>query len=83
MILIRIASWRPFLLAAGVLMIAGSATHPRDPSMQQMLMNPIWVPSHALMLAGYVSLLASLVLLTRPLSPVYRSPWPRQTQVVA
>lgn len=63
--MIRIASWRPFLLAAGVLMIAGSATHPRDPSMQQMLMNPVWVPSHALMLAGYVSLLASLVLLHR------------------
>jgi len=63
--MIRIASWRPLLLAAGVLMIAGSATHPRDPSMQQMLMNPIWVPSHALMLAGYVSLLASLVLLHR------------------
>jgi len=63
--MIRIASWRPFLLAAGVLMIAGSATHPRDPSMQQMLMNPIWVPSHSLMLAGYVSLLASLTLLQR------------------
>ena len=61
----RIASWRPFLLAAGVLMIAGAMTHPRDPSMQQMLMNPIWVPSHALMLAGYVSLLASLLLLNR------------------
>jgi hypothetical protein len=61
----RIASWRPLLFAAGVLMIAGSATHPRDPSMQQMLMNPIWVPSHALMLAGYVSLLASLWLLHR------------------
>jgi hypothetical protein len=61
----RIASWRPLLLAAGVLMIAGSATHPRDPSMQQMLMNPIWVPSHALMLAGYVALLASLFLLHR------------------
>jgi hypothetical protein len=63
--MIPIASWRPFLLAAGVLMIAGSATHPRDPSMQQMLINPIWVPSHSLMLAGYVSLLASLVLLHR------------------
>lgn len=61
----RIASWRPLLLAAGVLMIAGSMTHPRDPSMQQMLMNPIWVPSHSLMLAGYVSLLASLFLLHR------------------
>lgn len=63
--MIRIASWRPFLLAAGVLMIAGAMTHPRDPSMQQMLMNPIWVPSHTLMLAGYVSLLASLLLLRR------------------
>lgn len=63
--MIRIVSWRPLLLAAGVLMIAGAATHPRDPSMQQMLMNPIWVPSHALMLAGYVSLLASLYLLHR------------------
>jgi hypothetical protein len=61
----RIASWRPLLLAAGVLMIAGALTHPRDPSMQQMLMNPIWVPSHSLMLAGYVSLLASLFLLNR------------------
>jgi hypothetical protein len=61
----RIASWRPFLFVAGVLMIAGSATHPRDPSMQQMLMNPIWVPSHSLMLGGYVSLLASLFLLHR------------------
>jgi hypothetical protein len=61
----RIASWRPFLIAAGVLMIAGAMTHPRDPSMQQMLMNPVWVPSHALMLAGYVSLLASLFLLHR------------------
>ncbi len=63
--MIRIVSWRPLLLAAGVLMIAGAATHPRDPSMQQMLMNPIWVPSHVLMLAGYVSLLASLLLLHR------------------
>jgi hypothetical protein len=61
----RIASWRPLLLAAGVLMIGGAMTHPRDPSMQQMLMNPIWIPSHALMLAGYVALLASLLLLYR------------------
>ncbi|HYW10793.1 MAG TPA: hypothetical protein VE871_02520 [Longimicrobium sp.] len=63
--MIRIAPWRPLLLAAGPLMIAGSATHPRDPSMQQMLMNPVWVPSHALMLGGYVALLASLFLLHR------------------
>lgn len=61
----RIASWRPFLIVAGILMIAGAMTHPRDPSMQQMLLNPIWVPSHALMLVGYVSLLASLFLLRR------------------
>ena len=61
----RIAPWRPLLLLAGPLMIAGSATHPRDPSMGQMLMNPIWVPSHALMLGGYVALLASLFLLHR------------------
>jgi len=63
--MIRIASWRPLLIAAGILMIAGAMTHPRDPSMQQMLMNPVWVPSHALMLAGYVALLASLLVLRR------------------
>ncbi len=61
----RIATWRPLLAAAGVFMIAGAMTHPRDPSMQQMLMNPSWVPSHGVMLAGYVSLVTSLCLLHR------------------
>ncbi len=61
----RIAPWRPLLLLAGPLMIAGALTHPRDSSMQLMLLNPIWIPSHALMLAGYVALLASLFLLHR------------------
>jgi hypothetical protein len=33
--------------------------------MQLMLLNPIWIPSHSLMLAGYVALLVSLFLLHR------------------
>lgn len=52
--------WRLTFLAAGVLIAAGGAQHPRDPGMAEMLANPAWVPSHSLVTAGFAALLAGL-----------------------
>ena len=56
--------WRLPLFAAGALLFAGGQMHP-DGTMEQMLGDPIWIPGHLLVLAGYASLLAGLVLLRR------------------
>ncbi len=67
----RFASWRPWFLLGGLLVIIGGLQHPRDGSMVAMLANPAWVPSHVLILAGYAALAVGLFLFGRsaPLPP--------------
>jgi hypothetical protein len=65
--------WRACFVLAGLFIMAGGPQHPAG-TMPQMLANPQWVPAHALMLAGFVALLAGLVLYGRAteLSPRVR-----------
>lgn len=56
--------WRPVFLAAGVLVVVGGAQHPRG-ALVDMLGDPAWVASHALMLAGFAALLLGLLLYLR------------------
>lgn len=54
--------WRILFVASGVLIIAGGMQHPRGGGMAAMLADPVWVLSHSLLLAGFVCLLAGLLL---------------------
>ena len=56
--------WRPFFALCGILILAGGPKHPGG-TMAEMLAHPDWVPSHALMLAGFVSLLIGLLFVRR------------------
>lgn len=56
--------WRPFFVLSGALLLLGGRRHPRGP-MVEMLAHPDWVPSHALLFAGFVALLLGLALLRR------------------
>jgi hypothetical protein len=69
----RSLPWRASFALAGLLVMAGGPLHPSG-SMPQMLASPQWVPAHSLMLAGFVALLAGLVLYGRAteLSPRVR-----------
>lgn len=62
--------WRIAFLLSGVLILLGGPRHPGG-SMAEMLAHPDWLLSHTLVLAGYATLLAGLVLLRRaaPLPP--------------
>jgi hypothetical protein len=53
--------WRIAFFTAGVLVIAGAWQHPRDPTMAEMLANPNWFMSHALMTVGFGAMLAGLL----------------------
>ncbi|WP_420128085.1 hypothetical protein [Longimicrobium sp.] len=66
--------WRAAFLAAGALMLAGGPRHPGG-TMAQMLSHPDWVFSHTMMLAGFATLLAGLLLVrgAGPLPP--RTGW--------
>lgn len=57
-------AWRAAFAAAALFLLAGGPRHP-DGTMAQMLADPEWVPSHALMLAGFVALAVGLVLYQR------------------
>jgi hypothetical protein len=62
-------SWRPFFLLSGVLIMVGGMNHPRG-RMVEMLAHPDWVWSHTLLLLGFLSLLAGLVLYRRAAAPL-------------
>lgn len=61
-------SWRLAFLAAGILIGYGGAQHPRDPTMAEMLANPTWFMSHAMLSAGFAALLAGLWIFSRSAS---------------
>ena len=66
--------WRAPLLLAGVLILLGGPRHPRG-AMVEMLAHPDWVLAHMLVLAGFVALLAGLVLLRRGAPQPARTAW--------
>jgi hypothetical protein len=56
--------WRALFVLAGVLIFIGGPQHPGG-TIAEMLADPRWVPSHALMLAAFMSLAAGLVVYGR------------------
>ena len=61
---LRSRLWRLFFILSALFLVAGGPRHPGG-TMAEMLAHPDWVPSHALMLAGFVSLLVGLILYQR------------------
>lgn len=57
-------AWRSCFALAGALILIGGPQHPRG-TMVEMLGDPMWVPSHGLMLVGFVALLVGLMLFRR------------------
>lgn len=60
----RSGLWRLFFVLSALLLVAGGPRHPGG-TMAEMLAHPDWFPSHALTLAGFVSLLVGLILYQR------------------
>ena len=60
--------WRPFFIVSALLLMAGGPQHPGG-TMAEMLANPKWIPAHSLLLAGFVTLLAGLLLYGRTTLP--------------
>jgi len=60
----KIPFWRLCFILAGVFIVVGGPQHPRG-TMAEMLANPKWIPAHSLMLAGFLSMLAGLILYWR------------------
>ncbi len=58
------AGWRLFFILSALLMMIGGPQHPQG-TMGEMLAHPKWVPSHALLLAGFVAMLVGLILFER------------------
>lgn len=54
-----IPAWRVLFALSGLLILAGGPRHPLG-TMAEMLAHPDWVPSHALMLAGFTAMTAGL-----------------------
>ena len=52
--------WRLFFIVGALFLLVGGPRHPGG-TMAEMLAHPDWVPSHALTLAGFVSLLLGLI----------------------
>jgi hypothetical protein len=61
---LRFGLWRVFFALSALFILAGGPQHPGG-TMAEMLAHPKWVPSHALMLAGFLALLAGLILYQR------------------
>lgn len=56
--------WRPCFILSALLIMIGGPMHPRG-TMADMLGHHNWVPSHLLQLAGFIALLAGLILYGR------------------
>lgn len=56
--------WRGLFVLAGVLIFIGGPQHPGG-TMAEMLADPLWLQSHALMLVAFVALLAGLIVYAR------------------
>lgn len=66
--------WRALFAVGGVVMAVGGPLHPRDATMQAMLVNPDWFPSHLAQLIGFALMTLGLMRFRRvvPLSPPVR-----------
>ena len=69
-------AWRSLFFICGVLIAIGGPQHPKG-TMAEMLASPQWIPAHALMLAGLVSLLVALIVLVRRELPQRSRRWTR------
>lgn len=58
------APWRIAFVLSGVVLVVGGPMHPGG-THAEMLANPVWVTSHLILLAGFLALLAGLVLYRR------------------
>jgi len=63
----KLQLWRLCFIVSALFMIAGGPQHPGG-TMAEMLADPKWVPAHSLLLAGFVTLLAGLLLFKRSTS---------------
>ena len=63
----RVGLWRLFFALSALLILIGGPQHPGG-TMAEMLAHPKWVPAHALMLAGFLALLAGLILYQRSIA---------------
>jgi hypothetical protein len=61
---LRFGLWRAFFVLSALFILIGGPQHPGG-TMAEMLAHPKWVPSHALMLAGFLAFLAGLILYRR------------------
>ena len=59
--------WRLFFIVGAFFLLVGGPRHPGG-TMAEMLAHPDWVPSHALTLVGFVSLLLGLIAYQRTVS---------------
>jgi alkylhydroperoxidase/carboxymuconolactone decarboxylase family protein YurZ len=69
-------AWRICFVLFAALIAAGGPQHPQG-TMEQMLADRRWVPSHSLMLAGFVVLLAGLIAFGRADLPSRTRRWLR------
>jgi hypothetical protein len=74
--------WRVPLLLAGIFVILGGPRHPGG-TMAEMLGHPDWILAHTLVLAGFLALLAGLVMLRREGTQPARTAWWLRFAVVA
>ncbi len=57
-------TWRPLFILAGLISLAGGSQHPNG-TMVEMLADPAWLPSHAVVFVGLVVRTAGLAMLRR------------------
>jgi hypothetical protein len=70
------ALWRLCFILSALCLMAGGPQHPGG-TMAEMLGDRRWVPAHSLFLAGFVLLLAGLLLYSRTLLPERTRRWLR------
>jgi hypothetical protein len=67
-------SWRVCFVLSALFLLAGGPLHP-DGTMAEMLAHPQWVPSHSLLLVGFVLLLAGLIRFRHEVAVPRRTAW--------
>lgn len=71
----KLQLWRLCFIVSALFLMAGGPQHPAG-TMAEMLGDPKWVPAHSLMLVGFVTLLAGLLLYKRSISlPAAANRW--------